>query len=134
MDLRDPRNTRDGVHMASLAGSWLALVAGYGGMRDHGGQLSFAPRLPDALTRLSFALRWRQSKLRVTVTVNEASYSLEDGSDAELELLHHGEPFTLTTEAAQTFPIKPMRPPATKRPTQPRRAHPGTRRLSRLGS
>jgi alpha,alpha-trehalose phosphorylase len=119
MDLRDlEHNTRDGVHMASLAGSWLALVAGYGGMRDHRGQLSFAPRLPKALTRLSFALRWRESKLRVTVTANEASYSLEDGADTELDLLHHGERFTLTTEAAQTFPIKPLRP-LTKRPTQP---------------
>ena len=104
--------------MASLAGSWLALVAGYGGMRDHDGQLSFAPRLPNTLTRLSFALRWRQSKLRVTVTANEASYSLEDGADTELQLLHHGERFVLTTESAQTFPIKPFRP-LTKRPVQP---------------
>ncbi|HWB34555.1 MAG TPA: family 65 glycosyl hydrolase, partial [Rugosimonospora sp.] len=46
MDLRDlNHNTRDGVHVASLAGAWLALVAGFGGMRDHGGDLAFAPRL-----------------------------------------------------------------------------------------
>src|SRR5207248_844040 len=41
MDLRDlGHNTRDGLHMASVAGSWIALVAGFGGMRDHSGQLS----------------------------------------------------------------------------------------------
>src|SRR5207248_799764 len=47
MDLRDlEHNTRDGLHIASLAGAWLAAVGGFGGMRDHGGSLSFAPRLP----------------------------------------------------------------------------------------
>jgi alpha,alpha-trehalose phosphorylase len=37
------RNTRDAVHIASLAGAWLAAVAGFGGMRDHDGNLTFAP-------------------------------------------------------------------------------------------
>ena len=47
MDLRDlEHNTRDGLHIASLAGAWIAAVAGFGGMRDHGGELTFAPRLP----------------------------------------------------------------------------------------
>ena len=48
MDLDDlEHNTRDGLHMAALAGSWIALVAGLAGMRDRDGTLSFAPRLPD---------------------------------------------------------------------------------------
>src|SRR5207247_4015733 len=55
MDLHDlEHNTRDGVHIASLAGSWLAAVAGFGGMRDHDGFLSFAPKLPARLARLAF--------------------------------------------------------------------------------
>ena len=38
MDLHDlHHNTRDGLHIASLAGAWIALVAGFGGMRDHDG-------------------------------------------------------------------------------------------------
>ena len=45
MDLEDlERNTRDGLHIASLAGSWIVAVAGFGGMRDHDGTLTFAPR------------------------------------------------------------------------------------------
>ena len=49
MDLDDlEHNTRDGIHIASVAGTWIAAVAGFGGMRDHGGQLSFKPRLPGA--------------------------------------------------------------------------------------
>ena len=56
MDLGDLMdNTRDGLHIASLAGSWIAAVAGFGGMRDHGGELCFRPRLPAALTRLASA-------------------------------------------------------------------------------
>ena len=44
MDLDDlEHNTRDGIHIASVAGTWIAAVAGFGGMRDHGGQLAFAP-------------------------------------------------------------------------------------------
>src|SRR5436190_23103580 len=46
MDLDDlEHNTRDGVHVASLAGTWIALVVGLGGMRGHHGDLTFAPRL-----------------------------------------------------------------------------------------
>src|SRR3712207_9497749 len=60
MDLHDlHQNARDGVHVASLAGSWIALVAGLGGMRDFNGQLSFAPRLPSRINRLEFSLLWR---------------------------------------------------------------------------
>ena len=57
MDLEDfENNTRDGVHIASLAGTWIAAVCGFGGMRDHDGHLSFAPHLPEQLTRLRFRL------------------------------------------------------------------------------
>src|ERR1700684_1200536 len=52
MDLDDlEHNVRDGLHIASLAGSWTAAVAGFGGMRDGGDQLSFKPRLPEQITR-----------------------------------------------------------------------------------
>src|SRR5205807_10480513 len=60
VDLRDlEHNTRDGLHIASLAGAWIAAVAGFGGMRDHDGAISFMPRLPQQLTRLAFGLSFR---------------------------------------------------------------------------
>ena len=68
IDLRDLAfNTRDGVHLAALAGSWLVAVAGFGGMRDHGDTLHFSPRLPAQLSRLSFRLLYRGRRLCVTV-------------------------------------------------------------------
>ena len=64
MDLDDlEHNTRDGLHIAALAGSWIALIAGLAGMRDQNGALTFAPRLPDALTRLAFTITMRGRRL-----------------------------------------------------------------------
>ncbi|MEP6852523.1 MAG: glycosyl hydrolase family 65 protein [bacterium] len=118
LDLRDlAGNTRDGVHIAALAGTWLALVAGFGGMRDHGGRLTFAPRLPETLQRLTFAVRWRGTKVRVDIREHEATYSLDDDG-SRLELAHHGSEFSLGTDASVTVPIDPMKP-VTPRPTQP---------------
>jgi alpha,alpha-trehalose phosphorylase len=94
MDLRDvEHNTSDGVHMASLAGAWMALVAGFGGMRAGLGSLSFKPRLPDGISALTFRMRYRGRKLRVTITMGRAKYELMDGPP--LPVVHHGEEFEL---------------------------------------
>ena len=51
IDLRDlHHNTRNGLHMASLAGTWIALVAGFGGLRDDEGVLALDPHLPDGIS------------------------------------------------------------------------------------
>jgi alpha,alpha-trehalose phosphorylase len=117
MDLHDlEHNTRDGVHIASLAGAWLAAVAGFGGMRDYGGALSFAPRLPPRLERLGFRIMYRSRRLDVDVRRSEATYTLLEGEP--LELLHHGQPVTLSTELPSALGI----PPAPERPA-PRQPH-----------
>ena len=83
MDLHDlEHNTRDGLHIASLAGAWIAAVAGFGGMRDHGGKLTFAPRLPARLERLAFRLLFRGRRLKVEATKTHATYTLLDGRAA----------------------------------------------------
>ncbi|MDQ3889147.1 MAG: family 65 glycosyl hydrolase [Actinomycetota bacterium] len=116
IDLRDLAfNTRDGVHLASLAGSWLSAVAGFGGMRDHGDTLAFAPRLPPRLTRLAFGIVYRGRRLRVDVRPEGARYELLEGET--LELVHDGERFTVGKDAPETRPLAPIarRPP----PEQP---------------
>jgi alpha,alpha-trehalose phosphorylase len=116
IDLRDLAfNTKDGIHLAALAGSWLVAVAGFGGMRDHGDTLHFSPRLPAQLARLSFRLMYRDRRLRVTVTRNEASYELLDGE--ALELRHHGDDFTLGPGVPETREVPPA--PQRRRPSQP---------------
>jgi alpha,alpha-trehalose phosphorylase len=116
MDLHDlENNTRDGVHIASLAGAWLAAVAGFGGMRDHDGKLSFAPRLPPRLEGLTFRILFRGRRLRVAVARTEAIYTLLDGEP--LDLTHHGNPTHLLPGEPVTQTIPPV--PARPEPTQP---------------
>ncbi len=60
IDLRDlHHNSRDGLHMASLAGAWTALVAGFGGLRDDEGEIALDPALPDGISSLRFRLQWK---------------------------------------------------------------------------
>jgi alpha,alpha-trehalose phosphorylase len=117
IDLDDiEHNTRDGLHMAALAGTWLVAVAGFGGMRDHDGELSFAPRLPGQLSRLCFGLLFRGRDLRVDVVQGSATYSLVSGE--ELPVAHHGEPLTLAVGRPQTREV-PALPQGLEPPTQP---------------
>ena len=51
-------------------------MAGFGGMRDHDGTLSFSPRLPPALTQLSFRLAFRGRRLQVEVDHYGATYTV----------------------------------------------------------
>ncbi|MEU1756261.1 glycoside hydrolase family 65 protein [Micromonospora matsumotoense] len=129
MDLHDlNENTRDGVHMASLAGAWIALVAGFGGLRDHDGELSFAPRLSSGLSRLEFSLQWRSMRLRVDVRPHQTTYSLRNGGpDTAMELRHHGETVRVTAAAPVTVPV-PQTHEQAPAPEQP----PGRAPLLRL--
>ena len=125
MDLDDlEHNTRDGVHIASLAGAWIAIVAGLGGMRDHDGDLSFAPRLPEAIARLAFRLEFRGRRLKVEVMPRQATYRLVTGEPVEIG--HHGERFELPGDQAITRPIPPA--PAREAPRQPPGREPARRR------
>ena len=124
VDLEDLKhNVRDGVHIASLAGTWIATVAGLGGMRDHGGVLSFAPRLPQALTRVAFRLTFRGRLLEVTFDNDQVVYSLLRG-DA-LEIQHAGEPVTVEQDGPVTRPV--TKPPPRERPVQPPGREPARR-------
>jgi alpha,alpha-trehalose phosphorylase len=127
MDLGDlEHNTRDGLHIASLAGTWIALVAGFGGLRRSAGEdgkpdlLSFAPRLPEALSRVAFTVLVRGRRLNVDLEQTRARYRLVEGEP--LVVLHHGEPMTVTADAPVDRPIPPA--PVRPEPQQPRGRRP----------
>ncbi|MBV9455820.1 MAG: glycoside hydrolase family 65 protein [Rubrobacter sp.] len=125
LDLDDlHHNTRDGVHLASLAGAWIAAVSGFGGMRDHGGSLGFAPELPQWLSRLTFRLSFRGRRIQVAVDHQQAQYALLQG--AALDITHHGEPVTLMPDEPVMRSIP--KPPVRKAPTQPPGRAPARRR------
>jgi alpha,alpha-trehalose phosphorylase len=98
MDLSDiGGNMMHGAHIASIGGTWLALVYGFAGMRDYGGQISFRPRLPAEWRALRIPLTIRGRRLRVEVCHDVTSYHLIEGD--ELNLAHDGEEFRLTADA-----------------------------------
>jgi alpha,alpha-trehalose phosphorylase len=115
MDLQDrEHNTRDGLHIASLAGAWTALVGGFGGLRSDSGTLSFSPRLPPGIVGLSFRLRYRGRLVHVEARSGAAHYTLVSG--APIPITHHGQHVTLGRETV-TLDIPPAEsPPA---PSQP---------------
>ena len=115
MDLQDrEHNTKDGLHIASLAGAWTALVSGFGGMRTVRGQLCFNPKIPPGIVRLSFRMRLRGRIVLVTIHGRSATYTLLDGEP--LDIAHYGEQSTITDKEL-TLDIPTVVPPPP--PTQP---------------
>jgi alpha,alpha-trehalose phosphorylase len=124
MDLHDlGRNTRDGLHMASLAGACIALVAGFGGMRDLDDMLSFRPRLPTGIQSLGFALRVRGRLVQVRITHTQATYTLREGEP--MRIMHLDEEILLAQGDPQTRPVP--RPVPLERLTQPLHREPARR-------
>lgn len=85
MDLADVSgNSSDGVHIASAAGVWSALVHGFGGVRDHGGRLSFTPHVPHGWRSLEFSLRFQGRQVRVHLAHDEERFLVEQGDPLEV--------------------------------------------------
>jgi len=125
IDLRDlEHNTRDGVHIASLAGTWNALVNGCGGLRHAHGRFSFAPRLPDSLSRVAFTVLLRGRKVHVEVARDKVTYSLGEGKP--MEILHYGDKVALTPGKPQARDLRT--PPQRPAPSQPPGRAPAHRR------
>ncbi|PZU48696.1 MAG: family 65 glycosyl hydrolase [Microbacterium sp.] len=104
VDLGDlHHNAADGVHVASAGGVWTALVAGFGGMRDHWGELSFDPRLPAEWPSLSYPLRWQGTQLQITVTARELVVEAGEGDPVAFTV--RGEAFEVAGGGAVRVPL-----------------------------
>lgn len=89
-------NTSHGLHMAALAGSWLILAQGWGGLRLDGAAPSFRPQLPSAWKGYSFRLRWCGSTIELSVDGAGCTYRLLAGDP--VDVLDHGRPLRLGAE------------------------------------
>ena len=124
MDLDDlEHNTADGLHIASLAGSWMVAVAGFGGLRDTEGALSFRPRLPGALRSLTFNLLFRGAHLNVAISPGEVRYTCNGPHHVDLQ--HYGEAIRVGPGGTQIRDIPPMK--QRPRPRQPPGREPAQR-------
>jgi len=102
-------NTGHGAHMAAMAGSWLALAWGFGGLRVkhdsvHSAHLAFDPILPPAWRGYRFGIVWQGRRLGISVERGGARYVLDEG--APLQIFHAGEGLTITPGVPLSLPLR----------------------------
>ena len=104
VDLADLRqNTSEGVHVAAAGGIWSALAYGFGGMRDHGGEITFDPRLPESWAALTFRITIRDTRLRVTLRADSLDLAVEVGSTLTVGV--RGKEIIVTHASPVTVPL-----------------------------
>ena len=106
MDLADVGgNVKDGCHIASMAGTWMMLTYGFGGMRDDDGTLSFWPRrAPQDNAVLRFPVTYRGQMLEIEIALDKVEYALREGE--RVVIRHETEDIELTR--AHPVAVRPV--------------------------
>ena len=105
MDIDDVNgNSRDGIHTACMAGSWMSTVYGFAGFRDYGGVFSFDPKLPESWKGLEFSLAIKGCIVDLKITKDEAVYKLRKGK--KLALVHRNQKFELKEGEEKAVSLK----------------------------
>ncbi len=80
------RNTHEGLHTTSIAGAWMNIVYGFGGLRSDANILSIAPCIPKGWEKYTFSVCVGESVLRVAVTQTEVKLEVVNGEAVKLKL------------------------------------------------
>ncbi|MDU8885124.1 glycoside hydrolase family 65 protein [Yeosuana sp. MJ-SS3] len=95
LDLDDyNKEVHEGLHITSMAGTWMSVVEGFGGMRIKNNMLSFEPKIPDLWNGYSFKINFRNQILKVVVNQNETYFQLNGTED--LQILVNGKKVNIT--------------------------------------
>jgi maltose phosphorylase len=101
LDLDDYNHeVHEGLHITSMAGTWMSIVEGFGGMRVKNDSLTFEPKIPEQWKAYSFKVNFRHQILKVSVTQNDTQFELDGGHD--LQILVHGKPVTISPNNSVT--------------------------------
>jgi alpha,alpha-trehalose phosphorylase len=73
-------NTKDGIHSASMAGTWLGVVMGFGGMKIYDNELHFDPKIPEKWNEYTFKIKFKGRIIKVEVNKTKIDYILEKGN------------------------------------------------------
>jgi alpha,alpha-trehalose phosphorylase len=95
-------NLRDGVHVASAGGTWMAVVHGFAGYRWRTRGPEFSPILPTRARRLRFPLRLRGSVLEMDIEEHRVTYRVKSGDPVTAH--HYGQEFTVSSASPVSFP------------------------------
>ncbi|HEU0136461.1 MAG TPA: family 65 glycosyl hydrolase domain-containing protein, partial [Flavobacterium sp.] len=78
LDLDDyNKEVEEGCHITSMAGTWMSIVEGFGGMRVKNDTLHFEPRIPKEWQGYSFKINFRNQILKVSIKADETKFALE---------------------------------------------------------
>ncbi len=87
LDLDDyNREVEEGLHITSMAGTWMSIVEGFGGMRVVDDKLSFEPKIPEQWGAYSFKINFRDRILKVTVKKDSTEFLLNGQEDMSIRL------------------------------------------------
>ena len=97
LDLDDYNNdTEDGLHITSMAGTWLAIVEGFAGMRVRDGQLHFQTFIPKNWKSYAFHVQYRGTKLYINVSQDD--FEVKNLSDTKISIIFNGEQLLIEPE------------------------------------
>jgi maltose phosphorylase len=85
LDLDDyNKEVEEGLHITSMAGTWMSIVEGFGGMRVRNNQLHFEPKIPTQWNGYSFKVNFRNAIVKVEVNQQGTNVCIEGNSDVEV--------------------------------------------------
>ena len=101
LDLDDYNHeVHEGLHITSMAGTWMSIVEGFGGMRVRDNHLTFEPRIPKQWEAYSFKVNFRNQILKVNVGQGHTHFELE--GDNNLEIIVNGKPISISPNGLVT--------------------------------
>lgn len=78
LDLDDyNKEVHEGLHITSMAGTWMSIVEGFGGMRIKNNKLSFKPQIPKQWEAYSFKINFRNTIVKVNVSGKSTTFTIE---------------------------------------------------------
>ncbi|WP_417443565.1 glycoside hydrolase family 65 protein [Joostella sp.] len=87
LDLDDyNKEVHEGLHITSMAGTWMSIVEGFGGMRVKDGKLTFETRIPKQWKAFSFKVNFRGSIVKVNVSHAETTFRVDGDKDLKIKL------------------------------------------------
>jgi maltose phosphorylase len=102
LDLDDyNQEVHEGLHITSMAGTWMSIVEGFGGMRVTNNMLAFTPKIPKQWDGYSFKINFRNYILKINVTQNRTTFELIEGE--KLEILVNNKPVLILKKKEQAL-------------------------------
>lgn len=89
-------NTKDGLHMANMAGAWGCVVQGFAGFRIYEGRPKFSPQCPSEIDGYTFKIKFKGRVIKVAVSKEKTEYELLEGK--ELKIMHFDEKVTINNK------------------------------------